>query len=365
MANDRMVGMVQTVQGPIRPEQLGVTHTHEHILSDASGLLIAPKEASAKDLYCRPLSADTAGYIRHYADTVANSDDMSNGDVSVAIEEVGLFKQCGGDSPVDATPIGLGRDPVALARVSRATGVNIVMGAAYYVYKAHPPDMDSRSEDDLADQIVRDVTEGVDGTGIKSGVIGEVGCSWPLRDNELKVLRAAGRAQRLTGAPILIHPGRNETAPLHHLETLSQVGADLDHTITGHIERALFTKSDLRRVAETGCYIEWDLIGEERSFYGGPGTAPDVIVNIDMPDDATRIDQFAWLASEGYEDKIVVAHDIAFKHRLVRHGGHGFSYVLAHIVPRMRAGGFSEELIHKILVDNPKAALTFSKPQQA
>ena len=181
MANDRMVGMVQTVQGPIRPEQLGVTHTHEHILSDASGLLIAPEEASAKDLYCRPLSADTAGYIRHYADTVANSDDMSNGDVSVAIEEVGLFKQYGGDSPVDATPIGLGRDPVALARVSRATGVNIVMGAAYYVYKAHPPDMDSRSEDDLADQIVRDVTEGVDGTGIKSGVIGEVGCSWPLK----------------------------------------------------------------------------------------------------------------------------------------------------------------------------------------
>ena len=355
MTDQSQVGMVQTVSGPIDPEQLGVTHTHEHLLTDATVMTRTPAEASTKGLGRKPVSLEILGYLNHHS--VRNADDFWSPDISTAIDEVMLFKQHGGDAIVDATSLGLGRDPVGLARISRATGVNIVMGSSYYVYIAHPPGMDSRSEDDLVEQIVRDVTVGVDGTGIKSGVIGEVGCTWPLTDNERKVLRASGRAQRLTGAPISIHPGRDERAPLQALEILSEVGADLSHTIMGHIERTVFHQNVLKQVAESGCYIEWDLFGNETSYYH------DTVVVRDLPNDATRMDQIAWLSSQGYGDKILVSHDIAFKRRLMKYGGHGYSYILAHIVPRMRARGFNQELVDRILVGNPKTALTFSEPR--
>ena len=93
--------------------------------------------------------------------------------------------------------------------------------------------MDDLTEDDIVDLIVGDITEGAEGTGIRSGIIGEVGCAWPLADNERKVLKASARAQRMTGAPLLIHPGRDETAPLEIIDILDRAGADLSHTIMG------------------------------------------------------------------------------------------------------------------------------------
>ena len=354
MADQDQVGMVQTVNGLVDPGQMGITLTHEHLLFDLSTLGSPPSEASLRDLYYKPVSFETLGWIRHHA--VRNRDNALLLDISDAIEETMLYKQFGGGSLVDATSIGIARDPIGLVRISRHTGVNIVMGAAHYVYHAHPDDMDSRSEDEIFERIVLDVTEGADGTDVKSGIIGEVGCSWPLTDNERKVLRAAARAQRVTGAPILIHPGRDETAPFEIIEVLSEAGADLERTIMGHIERTIFKLEDFKRVAESGCYVEWDLFGTEQSYYG-PNPS------IDMPSDATRMDQIAYVASEGFGDKMVVAHDICSKHRLIKYGGHGYFYIISHIVPRMRARGFTEELVQKILVDNPARILTFTDPK--
>ena len=229
------------------------------------------------------------------------------------------------------------------------------MGSSYYVAEAHPDDMDGRSEEDIVDEIVRDVTQGVGATGIKAGIIGEVGCSWPLTDNERKVLRASGRAQGITGASLLIHPGRDDSAPLEILEVLAEVGTDLGRTIMGHIERTAIQQSTLMSIAKSGCYVEWDLFGREASYYTHDP-------KIDMPSDAKRIADIAWLSSQGFGDKIVVAHDICSKDRLLKYGGHGYFYILSNIVPRMRSRGFSDEAIHNILVDNPTAALTFAAP---
>ena len=118
-----------------------------------------------------------------------------------AIEEVGLYKQFGGGTLVEVTSIGIGRDPIGLARVSNATGVNIVMGGSFYVNTHHPAEMDDLAEDDIVDLIVGDITEGADGTGIRTGIIGEVGCAWPLADNERKVAESIGaRAAHDRGA---------------------------------------------------------------------------------------------------------------------------------------------------------------------
>ena len=292
-----------------------------------------------------------------YAITAApNADNAHLFDVSTAIEEVTLYKQHGGDSLVDATSIGIARDAMGLFRISNGTGVNIIMGASYYVGAAHPSGMDRLTEDDIVEQIVRDVMEGVDGTTIRSGVIGEIGCSWPLEDNERKVLRASARAQRIIGAPLLIHPGRDESAPLQIIEVLTEAGADLSRTIMGHLDRTVFLRGALTRIAESGCYMEWDLFGNENSYY-----PPNP--NIDMPSDAKRIDDIAWISSQGYGGKVLVAHDICAKHRLEKYGGHGYYYILGHVVLRMRARGFSSEAINKILVDNPRDALTFAAPE--
>ena len=194
-------------------------------------------------------------------------------------------------------------------------------------------------------------------TGVRAGIIGEVGCSWPLTANERKVLRASGRAQALTGAPLLIHPGRDEGAPIEALEVLSEAGAEISQAIMAHVDRTIFDRSVLKQVAESGCYLEWDLFGREQSYYG-PNP------RVDMPTDARRLDDLAWISQQGYPDKVVLAHDICSKDRLAGYGGHGYFYLLAEVVPRMRTRGFTSATIEGFLVENPAAALTFGAPRR-
>ena len=354
MADGSIAGKVQAVSGPIGPERLGVTMTHEHLLVDLSALSSPEDSATAKDFFESPVSLETIGRLRHYS--MPNLDNLRLFDVPTAVEEVMLYRQYGGDSLVDATSVGIARDPLGLARISRDTGVNVIMGSSYYVASAHPPDMDARSTEEICAEIVRDVTDGVDGTGIKSGVIGEIGCSWPLAENERKVLRASALAQRLTGAPLLVHPGRDQAAPLEIIDVLAEAGADVGRTIMGHLDRTVFQSDTLQTIAQAGCYLEWDLFGREESYYP-------LNPEIDMPSDAKRMDDILRISSEGYGRKVLVAHDICSKHRLERYGGHGYSYILGHIVPRMRARGFSEETIKRVLVENPRDILTFAEPK--
>jgi phosphotriesterase-related protein len=346
-------GKIQTVLGLIEPDELGVTLTHEHLLVDLTVILNPPIESSARQQFFAPMSQDSLAKVRYYGEV--NYANYQVLDVDTAIAEVDLYKQYGGASLVDATSIGIARDPVGLSRISRTTGVNVVMGASFYVDPAHPDYVLNSNEDELAAQIIRDVNEGVDGTGIRSGVIGEVGCSWPLTPSERKILRASAKAQRATGAPILIHPGRDETSPLQIIEILEDAGADLNRTIMGHLDRTVFERETLSKIGQSGCYFEWDLFGNESSSYKAN---PD----IDHPNDGTKVQHIAWLISEGYGDKITIAHDICTNHRLVKYGGHGYFYILKHIVPLMRDRGFDEESINQILVGNPASALTFVEP---
>jgi phosphotriesterase-related protein len=92
--------------------------------------------------------------------------------------------------------IGLCRNPEGLRRIAQASGVHVVMGSSYYVHHYHPPEVAGMTEADITEVIVRDVTEGIDGTGIKAGLIGEVGLFWPMHADEIKILRASARAQQ-------------------------------------------------------------------------------------------------------------------------------------------------------------------------
>ena len=353
MNDEGRVGKVQTVLGPIEPEDLGVTITHEHLLSSFEGVLAAPTEASRKAQFEALLSMDLLGQFYH--GQAENSSNFKLDDIPSIIEEVALYRQFGGSALVDATNIGLGRDPIGLARISRATRVHVIMGSSFYVRVTHSADMDDRSEESLAEQIAGDVLRGVGSTGIKSGVMGEVGCSWPLQPNERKVLRATARAQRVTGASILIHPGRYQTAPAEIMEALLEAGADLARVIIGHLDRTIFDKRVLKGLAETGCFLEYDFFGEEASYFP---SAP----HIDIMNDAHRLSMMSWLIGEGHGGQLLVGHDIARKSQLVKNGGQGYCYFLEYMVPRMRARGFKEDDIQRILVENPRRALTFVDP---
>ena len=216
----------------------------------------------------------------------------------------------------------------------------------------HPEDMDERNVEELAREIVGDITEGVDGSGIRAGIIGEVGCTWPLTPNERKSLSASAIAQRETGAAILIHPGRHPDAPLEILELLANGGADISRVIMGHLDRTVFEFDTIQRIAASGCYLEWDLFGNEGSYYP--------LAEIDMPSDAQRLDFIKRIADAGYSDRIVIGQDIATKHRLVRYGGHGYGHILENIVPKMRRKGFSEDTIEAITADNPARILALA-----
>ena len=137
----------------------------------------------------------------------ANLDNLRLTDEQVAADEIQLFKHAGGSTVIDPTPKTLARDPLALARIARATGLNVVMGSGYYVAASHPPDMDGKSVDALADEMIADVTVGAGDTGVRAGLLGEIGTTYPLSENERKVLQAAVAAQRQTGAPLMVHPG--------------------------------------------------------------------------------------------------------------------------------------------------------------
>ena len=356
MKRPSQLGMVQTVLGRVTPEKLGATLMHEHILSDLSRIAEPPAgEDSEHELFYQPLSQSNVGLVRFYSQP--NADSLRLDDIPTAIHELKLYRQHGGGSVVEVSSRGLARDPAGLARISRATGVHIIMGSSYYVDAAHPPDMDSCSEPEITDEIVDDVVNGAASSGVRAGIIGEVGCSWPLTSNENKVLRASAAAQRQTGAAITIHPGRDERSPEEILTVLERAGANLQRTIIGHLERTVFDWGRLCRIADRGCYLQWDHFAYERSYF--PSNP-----RVDLPSDAGRMELIARMIAEGFGEKILISHDVASKDKLLKYGGHGYFYILLHILPRMRARGFREEDINRILVQNPAAALTFVEPAE-
>ncbi len=345
-----MQGLVQTVLGAVEPSELGVTTTHEHLYIDFSFMFKPPDDGADAGMADAPLTLENMGWIRH--NHYSNRANLELMDVDAAIAEAARYREAGGGAIVDATTIGIGRNPRALAGIAQHAGVNVVMGAGYYVDAVHPPDMDARDADDLARVIIGDITEGADGSGIKAGIIGEVGCTWPLTPNERKSLRASALAQRETGAAILIHPGRHPDAPSEILDTLAAAGADIGRVIMGHLDRTIFDLEGILRVAASGCYLEWDLFGNESSYYP--------LADIDMPSDAQRLDIIKRVVNAGYGARVVIGQDICTNHRLARYGGHGYGHIAANIVPRMRRKGFSDADARAITIDNPARILAFA-----
>jgi phosphotriesterase-related protein len=344
--------IVQTVLGPIAPEALGVTMTHEHLLVDFRYSFREPEALHEKRMAYAPWSLELAGWIRHHWNL--HLDNMTLFDENETIAELAPFSRAGGQAVVDATSIGIGRDPRGLARIARATGLHIVMGAGHYLGATHPPEVERQDVETLAESIAADVVRGVGDTGVRAGMIGEIGCSWPWTDGERKALRAAVLAQRRTGAPLMIHPWRADDAPIVIADAVRASGGDVRRTIMCHVERTIVDRGALAEFADSGAYIELDLFGHEVTHVPGGR-------RLWMPSDAQRIEMILWLLERGYGDRILLSHDICYKFRLRRYGGHGWDHLLVNVVPHMRSYGIGDAAIRGMLIENPRAALSMTR----
>ena len=350
MVKSIYAGKVLTVLGPINSCNLGITLCHEHLISDGAFLAREPSEETEKAMFNHPVTTDILWWLRFNGSQ--NKDNFMLLDEDEAIREAMHFKASGGNSIVELTNVGLSRDPKTLARISRMTGLNIIMGSGYYTEQSFNSLMKRKSENEITKEIVNDITLGVKDTGIHAGIIGEIGCSYPLTKNESKSLHAAAYAQKLTGAPLTIHPGRNDRSPFEIIKVIEKIGVDLTLVVIGHIERTVRDLNNKIELAKTGCFLEYDLFGRE-------GYYPRHDRIIDLPNDTQRVNEIIELIEKGCLYQILISHDICTKQQRRTYGGWGYDHILRNVLPLMKDKGMKSEQINTILIENPKKLLTF------
>ncbi len=351
-----LAGRVLTVLGPSDPAALGQTLMHEHIFIDYKPLVDpTPAFTSGADAarYELPLTLETL-YDARFGQSVRTRKFL--GDFEESRAEVMEFKKYGGQTIVDVTNIGLGRDPRALLQMAHLTGLSIVMGAGWYAPGYHPRDMDRLTLEEMTDTVVRDIVSGVDGTGIRAGIIGEIGVDSPtLTPNELKSARASARASRLTGAPMQFHVGGVGEDKLRVLDLVAEEGADLSHVVMGHSGSLALDIPLARRVLARGVYLGFEF------EYAAPPLGNPAASRGPLP----ALKGIVELIKAGYADRITLAHDVCAKQQIKKYGGGGFSYVSQYVLPTLKELGATDEEIRKIMVDNPARALTFVAPKPA
>ena len=340
---DRTPGQVITVRGAIGVAELGVTLMHEHLLNDCRCWWNRPKEQARSRLACDPVHPGIIGELR--MDPFANLDNCRLDDERLAIAELADVVALGGRSVVDPTCQGIGRDPRALRRISEATGLHVVMGGGFYLQASHPERVRAMSAADIADEIVQEAAEGVGGTGIRIGLIGEIGISADFTPEEEKSLRGAARAQRRTQLPLMVHlPGWFRVA--HRvLDVVEEEGGDVRHTVLCHMNPSGADPDYQRALAGRGAFLEYDMIGMD-FWYADQG--------VQCPSDEDNARAIMDLIAHGCLERLLLSQDVFLKMMLTRYGGFGYGYLQRHFLPRLRRHGATDAQIEQLMLGNPR-----------
>ena len=299
-----------TVRGPIEAASAGYTLSHEHLLCDLWAM------------------------VKSY--------DAIMDDEGLATRELIQYREAGGRTLVDATSGGLGRNPLALQRISEAAGVNVVMGAAWYreiVYPHFVYELDSAA---LAERIVMEITTGVDGTGVRAGFIGEIGTERKfITPAQERVFRASGRAQRRTGVSVMTHTTHFGELALEQIALLREEQVPPDRIIISHLGDRRET-SLLLAIAREKVYLSIDNTGYNSDGY---------------PGDDVRAANVKLLVAEGHLSQILLSGDVCLNTHLHAFGGKGYDHVPRKFLPLLRQAGVTEAEIHMMTVENPARAL--------
>jgi phosphotriesterase-related protein len=347
--------VVWSVLGQVSGNDLGVTLPHEHLFVDLTcywGLNGAGPGSATE-----PLEMSKLALTR--SNPFLLRDNCLLADWGVAIDEALEYRRLGGGTVVDVTLPEIGRDPRGLRRVAEATGLTVIAGCGHYVHIAHPAGLADESVEAIAERLVAELTEGIGDTGVRPGVIGEIGTSAPIHPDELKVLRAAARAHRVTGAPVTVHLHPGGRTGHDVLDAIAAEGGDLTRVVLGHLDNDLGRTGESfedelayhRSLAERGCFIQYDCCGNS-AFY--PESS--YCAAYWLPSDRERVVAIAALVEAGYERQILLSQDVCKKSQLLRYGGVGYGHVLRDFVGYLRAAGL-EGLVERFLVENPRRML--------
>ena len=311
---------IQTVLGPVEPSSVGFTLPHEH---------------TAIALWHVPNRWDYWELTR---------------DEPLIAAELGRYREAGGSAIVDLTLDGVGRDPAWLVRLARATDLHVVMGCGWYRGAHYPAEanIDRRSVEDLAEELVREATDGLPAFGleerVRPGIIGEIGTDKPwVSALEERVHRAAAQASRRTGLAITTH-GVMSDVGLAQLAIFEAEGADLSRVVIGHADS--YPRLDhYLEIIRRGANLEFDFLGmaftpQER--HGEP----------------RLIELLLQLLAGGHGGRVLLSQDVCHNSQLHAYEGNGYTYLQEHFIPRLRERGVSEAEIHQLTVLNPRRILT-------
>lgn len=337
---------VMTVKGPVNGQSLGIVSPHEHIFIDMSVFYQEPEEISAKVRARGPVTIEKLGVLKRNPFAVLDNVQMT--DFETQIKEIEYFQNAGGCTVVDATTVGLGRDPELLRKVANRTGLHIIAGAGYYVEPAQKSSDLAISQQDIEEQIVREIEQGIGHTDIRAGIIGEIGISHILFPFEKKSLTAACRAQQRTGAPLMIHINPWSTQGYAAMEIVNEHGVAPNKVVICHSD--VENREDyIFKLLDMGVFIEFDNFGKEMAtdlWDVKPGSGRFVT-------DWERVRLVKKIVERGYAGQMLFSCDVCLKTLLHSYGGWGYDHVLSHIIPMLLEVGVSRQHIDQILIDNP------------
>ena len=310
-----MAPRVMTVSGPIPPERIGFTLPHEH-----TGIFLWHVQGRAD-------------YWELTPDELPIADELRD------------FRRRGGSTLVDLTLPGVGRDPERLRRLASRTGVQIVMGCGWYRETYYPVEalIDRRSVDDLAEELIAEFRDGVAGSGVRPGIIGEIGVDRPwVRALEERVHRAAARAARATGLAITTHAVLSPVG-LAQLRIFEEEGVDPARVVIGHADSYPVLDHYLA-ILERGANLEFDFIGHR---FGTEEAAEPRLVELIVE-----------LLERGYGSQLLLSQDVCHNSQLKANGGFGYTYLQQHFLPTLRTAAVGEGEIALMTIDNPRRVLT-------
>ena len=315
---------VHTVLGPIDPDQLGFTHTHEHILCDAR--------------------------MTHRTEPPTRGAYMLLDDRERAVIELQKYKDLGGGAMVELTTAAWGRDIKVLKRISEDSGVHIVATAGFYTWPFIPRQVDECSIARLADDLIGELTEGADGAETTAGILKSAIHFDRIGGVEEKCLRAVARASIATGAAITTHTAgnRHQEIPggnvgMQHVRILREEGVSLDRLVVGHTDEHADINF-LSELAELGCYVQFDVLDKTHYLL-----------------DLTRAKLTREMIRRGHLNRILLGTDRCRRTELYEErGGVGYTYILETFVDMLEAEGVSSSEIDRICRVNPGEMLAYS-----
>ncbi|MDP3197216.1 phosphotriesterase [Tabrizicola sp.] len=294
---------IRTVLGDIETPGLGLVYTHEHLITNP------PAHQKDRDL------------------------ELSSYECSLL--ELILFRQAGGTLLVEATTLDYGRNPAAMARMSAEAGVPVVAVSGFNKAAYFPLWVETTPVNAIADKLVRDVVEGMDGGKHKAGHLKSGGSYNVIHPAEDKTTRAVARAHRETGAPIWLHTEAG-TMGLEMLDILESEGVDLGIVVVGHSDRNPDPWYHAE-IAQRGATVHFDGVGK-----------------VKYHPDSTRIACIKALIAAGHTDRLMISGDMGRASYLTGYGGGpGFAFIATKFIPRMLAEGIAPEAIDSIFKANP------------